>query len=304
MSGTKRVLQTIEAHWSSHSEVSRRYLLTELIGRGGHGEVWQAQDLQTPGRILAIKRLLPGIGMADSQIRFRVEIDALQRLGQHPHIVSLHGYGEHYGQPYLVMDYVRGYSLAMLIRHWQRQLPAARPDLRTIGYVLEALALALHHVHAHGILHRDVKPSNVLIGYENGVLRVRLCDFGIARVGPRGITQPGERLGTDEYMSPEQASSAWAPMTPASDLFSLAVVAMELLTLQASSPDGTPYSNYVVNHWARLPSQLFRMWPGIPGKLVSLLTLALAPRLEDRTPHAARLLQQLREVFSSEVHFV
>ncbi len=114
----------------------------------------------------------------------------------------------------------------------------------------------------------------------------------------------GDRAGLEATLAAALSSLRVAtfcaePTSPAIQEF-----AMELLTLQASSPDGTPYSNYVVNHWARLPSQLFRMWPGIPGKLVSLLTLALAPRLEDRTPHAARLLQQLREVFSSEVHFV
>lgn len=304
MPGTKRVLQTIEAHWSPHSVIGHRYVLEQLIGRGGHGEVWRAHDLKAPGLQVAIKRLLGGAVVDEMNRRLRMEVEALRRLGCHHHIVTLRDCGEEHGQPYLVMDYVRGHSLAGVISSWRREPPPPNSHALIVCRILEALALALHHVHSHGIVHRDIKPSNILIGQEDGAPRVRLCDFGIARLGPRGITQPGDRLGTDEYMSPEQAASAWSQLTPVSDLFSLAVVGIELLTLHASSPDNTPYSNYVVNHWTRLPSLLFRARPNIPPKLVYLLVMAMAPRIEDRTPSVTVLLQQIRDVFSNEVHYV
>lgn len=304
MANTKRVLQTIEARWIPQSKIGRRYVLEELIGTGGHGEVWRARLLEQPVRYVAIKRLLHGALCEDLRSRLRAEVEILRRLGTHYHIVTLLDYGDDHGQPYLVMDYVHGQSLASLLSHCQRKAPSPHLDFRIVCHILEALALALHHVHSHGIVHRDVKPSNVLIGQERDAARVRLCDFGIARLGPRGITQPGDRLGTAEYMSPEQAMGAHSRLTPASDLFSLAVVGIELLTLQATGPDGNPYSSYVGSNWTRLRDILFRARPQIPSKLVSLLTLAMAPRVEDRTPNVAIFLQQLHEVFSSAVHYV
>lgn len=304
MPGTKRVLQTIEAHWSRHTVIGRRYVLDSLLGRGGHGEVWRAEDLAQPGTYVALKRLLQNTVSEESQRRLRAEMTALHRLGHHNHIVTLRNYGEEHGQLYLVLDYVPGQTLDNILGNWRQGQGAARPPLDSVRYVMECLCLALHHVHVHGIVHRDVKPGNVLVSVEDKSLRIRLCDFGIARCSSTSLTQPGERLGTDDYMSPEQATGAWSQLGPASDLFSLAVLAIELLTLRATSPLGTPFANFVVNHWNQVPGYLYHQNPALPAKLVSLLVLSLSPRIEARPRSALDMLQELRLALSTGEHFV
>lgn len=195
-----------------------RYETPRLLASGGMGSVWCAQDTVL-GRKVAIKVLAEGY--ADdprARLRFMREARAAARLSGHPNVVTVFDVGEAAGRPYIVMEHLGGGSVADAIRVGKVSRAEA---LRWIG---EA-ASAIDHAHGLGILHRDVKPGNMLLGPSR---TVHLADFGIARIAAEhAITNAGELLGTAAYISPEQARGR--PATPASDRYSLAVAAFELL---------------------------------------------------------------------------
>jgi len=201
--------------------VAGRYELREQIGTGGSGTVFRAHD-RVLDRDVAVKTMRPG---ADADAHARLKIEArLAGLLAHPGIARIHDFGEEeigaQVAPYLVMEYVDGSSLRDLLRD---EAPMA-PD-RVMGIVAQ-LADALAIAHAAGIVHRDVKPSNILVRPSG---TVALIDFGIARspdVDP--VTLTGTIVGTVDYISPEQAGGAGA--TPLSDLYALGLVAYECLT--------------------------------------------------------------------------
>src|SRR5256714_8474111 len=205
-----------------------RYRLDARIGRGGMSTVYRAFDtvLERP---VAIKLMHRGIASDSDQLeRFRREARAVAQLN-HPHIVtvidageelSADGHGPPTGPPYIVLEYVEGDTLKDVIR---REGPLEIP--RAIAYALE-IARALEAAHERMIVHRDVKPQNVLIGGEGSA---KITDFGIARsLAEEGLTVAGRVLGTTDYVSPEQALGH--PVTGQSDLYSLGVVLYEMLT--------------------------------------------------------------------------
>jgi serine/threonine protein kinase len=197
-----------------------RYLLEDRLAVGGMGQVWRARDTRL-GRVVAVKLLRPEF--ADSpefRDRLRLEGRHAARLS-HPGVVAVHDYddGSDGGVPYLVMEYVAGPSLAAVLAE-RGTLPAGR----VLDLIVQAAA-ALACAHAAGIVHRDMKPGNVLI--DGG--RVKIADFGIARaVGAVPVTRAGQVMGTPAYLSPEQV--AGLPATPASDLYGLGMIAYECLT--------------------------------------------------------------------------
>jgi eukaryotic-like serine/threonine-protein kinase len=171
--------------------------LVRELARGGMGVVHEAVERET-GRRVAIKRLLRGPWLEPSAVdRFRREGEAAARL-RHPGIVVVHAAGVAEGEPYLVMELVRGESL-------QARLDRDGPlPLEEALRVADALAAALDHAHAQGVLHRDLKPANVMFD-ETGA--AKLTDFGLARLVDRAtLTRTGELLGTPAYMPPEQAN--------------------------------------------------------------------------------------------------
>jgi serine/threonine protein kinase len=197
-----------------------RYLLEGRVAVGGMGEVWRARDIRL-GRIVAVKLLRPEF--ADSpEFRERLRLEGRHgALLSHPGVVRVHDYddGSADGVPYLVMEYIAGPSLAAVLAAEGTVSPGR--VLRLIVQVAEALACA----HAAGIVHRDIKPGNVLV--DGG--RVKIADFGIARaVGAIPVTRAGLVIGTPAYLSPEQV--AGIPATSASDLYGLGVIAYECLT--------------------------------------------------------------------------
>lgn len=197
--------------------IQTRYELTELLGRGGMAEVWLAQDSHL-GRPVAIKFLAPQLS-ADPEflVRFFSEAQAVARIS-HPNVVTVLDFGEFEDAPYLVMEYVPGGPLTDKVGE------PHEPDW-AFEVVADA-ALAAGAAHEQGIIHRDIKPGNILLG-EDG--EAKLADFGIASSGlSERLTATGAAIGSPHYISPEQAAGQDA--TPASDVYALGIVLYELLT--------------------------------------------------------------------------
>jgi WD40 repeat protein len=205
------------------TEISRvgDYELLELVARGGMGVVFKAREVSLD-RIVALKMIPDGSFAAPAQLeRLRIEA-ALAAALSHPNIVAVHHVGEHAGQPYVVMEYVEGTSLAAMARD-----DGLSPE-RAAGYLIK-IAEAVHHAHQHGTLHRDLKPSNIIID-DRG--EPRITDFGLARRlgGASQLTITGQALGTPGYMPPEQADYKRGEIGPGSDVYGLGATLYHLLT--------------------------------------------------------------------------
>src|SRR5579863_3500492 len=200
------------------------YEILEEIARGGMGVVYKARQISL-NRPVALKMILAGQwATPEARQRFRAEAEAAANL-QHPNIVAIHEVGEHEGQPYFTMDFVDGTNLAALVRG------KSLPPERAAAYV-KTIAQAVQFAHEHGILHRDLKPQNVLIDRDD---RPRITDFGLAKrvETESGLTHTGEVLGSPSYMPPEQASSRLDDVSPQSDVYSLGAILYELITGRA-----------------------------------------------------------------------
>src|SRR5918911_287531 len=195
-----------------------RYKIVRKLGAGGMANVYLAED-QELGRRVAIKILNERHANDDQFVeRFRREAKNAAALS-HPNIVSIFDRGEAEGTYYIAMEYLDGRSLKELIT---TRGPA--PINVAVDYARQILA-ALRVAHRQGLVHRDIKPHNLLVDGQGGV---KVTDFGIARAGPSQMTEEGSIIGTAQYLSPEQAQGA--PVTPASDLYSVGIVLYELLT--------------------------------------------------------------------------
>ena len=200
------------------SVLGGRYRLVELLGQGGMATIFRAHDTQL-GRDVAVKLLRPEYGRdPDFIARFRMEAQAVASLNS-PNIVAVHDFGMDPAGPFIVMDFVDGEDLATFLRR-TGPLPPAQ-SARIAAEVGRALAAA----HARGIIHRDIKPGNILLAHDG---RVQVTDFGIARaIAEAQMTLAGTTLGSVQYMSPEQARGETA--TERSDIYSLGVVLFEML---------------------------------------------------------------------------
>ncbi len=219
-SSTARLPSEVEARLAEADPWQGRYVLLDELGRGGMGVVHRAHDLRL-GREVAIK-VLGGDGPQNPSgaalVRFEQEALTAARL-RHPGIVAIHevGRAEEDGRPFLVMDLVTGSSLEETLR--------ARPLApRRVAEIVRDVARACHHAHEHGVVHRDVKPENILIeAGDDGRDHALLTDFGLAREieGGSRLTVTGEVIGTPAYMAPEQASPDRGATGPATDVYSL-----------------------------------------------------------------------------------
>ena len=235
--------------------VAGRYSLDRELGRGGMGVVFLARDVALD-RLVAIKLLPPSLA-ADPELRarFLTEARTAAKLS-HPNIVPIHAVEEHGDLVFFVMGYVDGGTLGSRVR---RGGPLPTVELTR---AIQEVAWALGHAHARGVIHRDVKPDNVLFERETG--RALVTDFGIARVVAAGDTPPsGAVRGTPQYMSPEQASGG--AVDARSDLYSLGVTAFFAATGRLPFESGT-VEGFVAKHAAEPAPPLAPLVPTPPKR--------------------------------------
>jgi serine/threonine-protein kinase len=290
------------------TQIGGRYRLDAVIGRGGMSTVYKAFDtvLERP---VAIKLMHREIATDSDQLeRFRREARAVAQLN-HPHVVSVIDAGEEPiegeaghdgllgadgseaagGTPYIVLEYVDGETLKSVIR---REGPLEVPQ--ALAYTIE-VARALGAAHERQIVHRDVKPQNILIDPEGGA---KITDFGIARsLTEEGLTMAGRVLGTTDYVSPEQALGQ--PVTPQSDLYSLGIVLYEMLTGDVPFHGETPVAVAMKHVREEVPDVQARR-PQISAATASVIDRALAKDLAHRYEDAAAMVADLENVLAIE----
>jgi serine/threonine protein kinase len=199
------------------------YELLGVCGRGGMGVVYRARQLKA-NRLVALKMLRAvEHASATDRLRFQIEAEAVARL-QHPHIVQLYEVGEVGGQPFFSLEFCDGGTLK---EQWHKQ----QPTPREAAALIETLARAMHYAHLRGVVHRDLKPGNVLLA---GAERVaKITDFGLAKridAEAREVSQSGAIMGTAAYMAPEQAAGRVRDTGPAADVYGLGTLLYEGLT--------------------------------------------------------------------------
>ncbi|HXP36480.1 MAG TPA: protein kinase [Solirubrobacteraceae bacterium] len=274
-----------------------RYRLDAQIGRGGMSTVYRAFDtvLERP---VAIKLMHREIASDSDQLeRFRREARSVARLN-HPHIVTVIDAGEEpsedslepgVGTPYIVLEYVEGETLKQLIR-----AEGPLEITEAIAYAIE-IARALGAAHERQIVHRDVKPQNVLIGEEGGA---KITDFGIARtLTEEGLTVAGRVLGTTDYVSPEQALGQ--SVTGQSDLYSLGIVLYEMLTGQVPFTGETPVA-VAMRHVREQVPDVQALRPEVSAATASVVERAVAKDLDYRYHDAGAMIADLEEVLAIE----
>jgi len=259
-----------------------RYRLSNRIAIGGMGEVWQATDLVIE-RTVAIK-ILKDEYMGDPGFleRFRAEARHAA-LVNHEGIANVYDYGEEEGSAFLVMELVPGEALSALIER-ERTLPVDK-----VLDIVAQTALALHAAHSAGLVHRDIKPGNLLVTPDG---RVKITDFGIARIADQvPLTATGQVMGTVQYLSPEQASGK--PASPATDIYSLGIVAYEML---AGTRPFTGESQVAIA-MAQINDEPPPLPSSIPEPVRNLVLACIAKNPKDRpatAAHLARAAQFLR----------
>ena len=268
-----------------------QYTLERELGRGGMATVYLALDLKHAGRPVALKVLARDLGAALGPARFRREIATAARL-QHPHVLSVFDSGETGGRLWFTMPYVAGESLRDLLSR-ERMLPVPH----AVRIAREA-AQGLHYAHRQGVIHRDVKPENILLTEDGTTL---VADFGIARgadpdasmdsTAEHRLTGSGLSIGTPAYMSPEQAAGD-REIDARSDVYALGTVLYEMLAGEPPFTGPTPQAVIAKRMFTTAPSARITR-PGVPPALDAVIARALATSAPDRYPTAADFAQAL-----------
>lgn len=263
-----------------------KFEVIRLLGKGAMGEVYLGRD-PSLGREVALKVITSGSAFGEeAQARFEREARAAALLN-HPHIVTVFEFGQDEGLPYLAMEYVQGQDLETLIQEGK----TAKADLlEVLAQVCEGLAYA----HEHGVIHRDIKPANIIVLRRRKRVHAKLMDFGVAQMGPSGLTQAGTWMGTVSYMAPEYLDSGKA--TVGADLFALGVILYEILT-GGRKPFIGETTTTVLNRILMHPPDPLRPedLKDIPRSLKGVVERALAKRQEDRYPDADALGAAIRD---------
>jgi eukaryotic-like serine/threonine-protein kinase len=265
-----------------------RYRSPKRVAFGGMGEIYRATD-DSLGRIVAIK-LLAERYSRDEEVRRRFTREALAaaRLSGEPHVITVFDVGEHEERPFIVMEYLSGGSVEERLRERGPQ---------EVGQTLEWLeqtAAALDAAHRHGVVHRDVKPANLLLDRNDNI---HVADFGIASAaGMDSLTLTGTVLGTAGYLAPEQAQGQQA--TPASDRYSLAIVAFELLSGRRPFENDSITAEAAAHVHAQVPS-IAEICEGLPEQLDPVFRQALAKDPARRFATAAEFVAALRAALAT-----
>lgn len=268
------------------SALSGTYTIEQELSGGGMSRVFVALD-RTLDRKVVVKVLSPDIAADVNTERFRREIHLAAKL-QHPHIVTLITSGEMGGLPFFTMPYLEGESLRTRLSR-DGELPAGE----AVRY-LRQIASALAHAHRHGIVHRDIKPDNIMLVEDFA----QVLDFGVAKAltsstqsGTAGLTTRGVAIGTPAYMSPEQAVGD-PSVDHRADIYAFGVVAYEALT--GSHPfAGRPPQAQMAAHALETPESLARRRPGLPEELVAIVARCMEKRPSDRFQSASELAAAL-----------
>ena len=261
-----------------------RYEILALLGRGGMAEVYRARDPQL-GREVAIKLILPSLADEDNfERRFATEAKAVAAM-THPHIVQVFDFGVSEHGPYMVMEFVAGDTLKAKLKSQTERLA-----LSEVMRITEAIGTALDYAHSKGVIHRDIKPTNILFRSDGTPV---LTDFGIARVlDTTQLTASASLTGTPAYMAPEQAHGNPVPQ---SDLYSLGVVLFEMLTGRTPfTASSTP--EMVLKHLQAEPPSPLSLRPELPAGFAPLMARALAKKPEERFPTGAALAEAVKTV--------
>ncbi|HET8628106.1 MAG TPA: protein kinase [Thermomicrobiales bacterium] len=264
------------------------YRLEERVGRGGMGEVYRAQHLKL-GREAAVK-ILPANLAAEADFLKRFEREAASAASlDHPNILPVWDYGEQGDLPYLVMPFVRGGTLKERLERG----PLERAE--ALGY-LGQMAAALDYAHAHGLIHRDVKPANMLL---DGRGRLFLSDFGIAKAleGAEGLTRTGVGVGTPEYMAPEQAQGH---ADARSDFYALGIILYQMLTGQVPYRGNSTVEVLMKHLQEPVPLLPLRaVNPALPPRIEGVIQRALAKNPNDRYQSGQALVDAASEALAA-----
>src|SRR4051812_14495533 len=266
-----------------------RYRVPRRIAGGGMATVYACED-QVLRRLVAVKVLAPHLAADPAyRERFQREARAVARVSDHPHVVTIYDIGEHDGTAFITMEHFPGGTVADSLRSGR---PIPEP---TVLRWLDEAASALDHAHGAGIVHRDVKPANLLLD-ANG--RLAVGDFGIASMATdSGMTATGTVLGTAAYLSPEQALGE--PSTAASDRYALAVVAFELLTGQRPFT-GEHVAAQARAHVEAKPPRASSLDPALPPAVDRVLWRGLEKDPESRWPTARAFVEALEDALGEE----
>jgi WD40 repeat protein len=276
--------------WEANQLLGDFRLITPL-GRGGMGAVWEAEQVSLDRRV-ALKLLFPHLSIADEALgRFHREANAAARL-RHPAIVAVYEAGEADGSHYIAQELVPGgVTLAHVVAEWRKQEQVSSSDYQAVAELFASIAEALQVAHDAGVIHRDVKPGNILIT-EDG--QPKVADFGLAKINDDLVlSRSGELAGTPFYMSPEQASGHLTTVDHRTDVFSLGATLYECLTLRRPFEGDT--SQQVLEQVIRVePPDPQRLRSRVPRDLSVICQKALEKRPDARYPSMAEFAGDLR----------
>jgi serine/threonine-protein kinase len=263
--------------------VDGRYTIKRRLGSGGMADVYCAEDSQL-GRNVALKVLHQRFA-ADQEFveRFRREARSAAGL-QHPNVVGVYDRGEWDGTAYIAMEYLDGRTLKEVI-----QAEAPIDPMRAID-ITQQILRAARFAHRRGVVHRDLKPHNVMVDDEG---RAKVTDFGIARAGASDMTETGSIMGTAQYLSPEQAQGR--PVSPQSDLYSVGVILFEMLTGRVPFQADAAVS-VALKHVAEEPPTVAELNPSVPPELSQIVSWAMQKDPARRPADADAFLNALEDV--------